>query len=55
MANILYVHGLGGTGRGRTPTLLQNYNLNDQIFSFDLPIEPNKAIELIEKKSFKIK
>lgn len=48
--NILYVHGIGSNGKGNTVTLMKKYLTDHEIYSFDIPADPNKAISFIKDK-----
>lgn len=46
---ILYIHGLSSSGASSTVDRLRNLLPNDKIFSPDLPIEPQEALQLLKQ------
>lgn len=47
---ILYVHGIGSNGKGNTVTMMKKYLTNHEIYSFDIPADPDGAIKFIKDK-----
>lgn len=47
---IMYVHGIGSNGKGNTVTLMKKYLTNHEIYSFDIPFDPDEAIKFIKDK-----
>ncbi len=45
---ILYIHGLSSSGASSTADRLRNLLPNDKIFSPDLPIEPQEALQMLK-------
>lgn len=46
---ILYIHGLSSSGASSTADRLRNLLPNDKIFSPDLPIEPQEALQMLKQ------
>lgn len=47
---IMYVHGIGSNGKGNTVTMMKKYLTNHEIYSFDIPADPDEAIKFIKDK-----
>lgn len=47
-ANILYVHGFASSGNSGTARTIQKYLPKSKVFSPDLPIDPKKALKLLQ-------
>lgn len=48
--NILYVHGIGSNGKGNTVRLMKQYFTEHNVYSFDIPFDPDEAINFIKNK-----
>ena len=47
-ANILYVHGFASSGHSETARTIQKYLPKSKVFSPDLPVDPKKAMKLLQ-------
>lgn len=47
---IMYVHGIGSNGKGNTVTMMKKYLTNHEIYSFDIPADPDEAVKFIKDK-----
>lgn len=47
---ILYVHGLGSNGNGNTVNWIREKFTDHEIYSFDIPFDPDEAIKFIKMK-----
>jgi predicted esterase YcpF (UPF0227 family) len=46
---IIYIHGFASCGKGNKSQALKKYFKNEEVFAPNLPINPTKAIEFLEK------